>query len=647
MQKFVWENSEAPSDWQKSKPAPWEPAVTNLALGKTLKDQLLLGHDAASGETATITPSHLSTHMHVLGASGVGKSFFLEGMIKTLILQGKGVCLIDPHGDLYERVLDFCTWLHVRYPKQRIVERVIPFNVAERQHIFGFNPVARNARVMTYQVVALMEAIRKAWGQDSFDQTPRLARWLFNAAYALIEADLTLVQSKHLLDPKPNQYRDGIVQRLKSPDIKAEWEYLSAVRDKERNEFTESSFNRLRPFVMNEVISAIIGRQRRTVNFPSVLDGQKILLINLARQNTISEDYQQMLGTLLVNELLTAAFARPRGQRAPFYCFIDEFSRFVTKDICEILDGGRKFGLHLILAHQHLNQLKQKDPEVYYSTLTNARLKSVFGGLAEEDLDLMSKELYTGELDPEQVKQEIWHTVFEPVETTRIIETQTNSESSGSSSGYITHSSFADSTMYIPGSGLFSVPEQVGNTRTEGYGRGDSDGHQNASSYGSSRAVVPWYEFHKTSELSSREFRSLEEQLYLKKAQLKRQPNQHHAFLMPGQSVQILKTGTLIDHGEEITDRHREQFKDEAYANAGYFDSPETILQEQHALEVRLLTDARSTVVIESGPVIDAEFVEEPAPSSKRKPRTKPQKPKPNIYDTILPLPQKDRDQQE
>src|SRR5262249_28596820 len=155
------------------------------------------------------------------------------------------------------------------------------------------------------------------------------------------------------------------------------------------------------------------------------------------------------------------------------------------------------------------------------------------------------------------------------------IETQTQSESSGSSSGYITHTSFADSTMYIPGSGMLSVPELTGYTRTDGSGRGNSSGYQSASSYGSSCAVVPWYEFHKTSELSSREFRSLEEQLYIKKAQLKRQPNQHHAFLMPGQPVQILKTGTLIDHGAEITDRHREEFKDEAYASAGYFDSPE------------------------------------------------------------------------
>ena len=77
-----------------------------------------------------------------------------------------------------------------------------------------------------------------------------------------------------------------------------------------------------------------------------MLGSNKVLLVNLARQNTISDDSQKMIGTLLVNELLTAAFARSKSERTPFYLFIDEIQHFVTKDICEILDGGRKFGLH-------------------------------------------------------------------------------------------------------------------------------------------------------------------------------------------------------------------------------------------------------------------------------------------------------------
>jgi hypothetical protein len=642
MQDNEWENLQGIAEWQQNKPAPWEKRAHNL--GKLLKDRLHIGTDLITNEPLLIEPKQLSTHLHVLGASGVGKSFFLEGLIKTLIIQGHGLCLIDPHGDLYHRVLDFCTWLHIKHPKQGIAKRVIPFDVAESKQMLGFNPMARNARVMTYQVVALMEAIRKAWGQNSFNDTPRLARWLFNTAYAVIEAELTLIQSKHLLDPKPNLQRDAIIQRVKHPDIRGEWEYIAGLRDKERNEFVESSYNRMFQFVQNEVISRILGRRERALDFPSVLSGQKILLVNLARQNTISEDNQRMLGTLLVNELLTAAFARPREERTPFFLFIDEFSRFVTKDICEILDGGRKFGLHLVLAHQHLNQLKQNDPEVYYSTLTNARLKSVFGGLGEEDLDLLGRELYTGEQDPMKIKQEIWRTMYEPVETTRVVEAESESRAEGRSHGHLTHESLGSSELMIPGSGGLAGPEVTSMTMMHGSAFGDSDVSSGADSSGRSRSLVPWYEYHKKEELSSREFWNLEEQLYLKKAQLKRQPNQHHAFLMPDSNVQMLKTGNLVDHGKLITDSQRGELKAEAFEHAGCFDTAENVRREQAQLEDRLLAPETIEVsVIESSAEADSIKTEAEKAMQQQPRRTRPQKPKSNStksnpYDSVTPL---------
>src|ERR1044071_6690762 len=186
---------------------------------------------------------------------------------------------------------------------------------------------------MPYQVVALMEAIRKCWGQVTFQETPRLARWLFNAAYAVVDSKLTLLQTRHLLDTKSNQYRPAITQRITNPDIKAEWEWLSSIKDEKREERTESCFNRIRLFVNHEISQPIIGQTTRTIDFPAVLSDRKILLVNLAGQSAISGDDQQLLGTLIVNELLTAAFARPKESRTPFYLAIDEFQHFVTKDI--------------------------------------------------------------------------------------------------------------------------------------------------------------------------------------------------------------------------------------------------------------------------------------------------------------------------
>src|ERR1700693_4099410 len=196
-------DSQSPARWQQSSP-PQDHWESRLQQARHIPPAgLFLGTNLANSLPVFLTPKLLSTHLHILGSTGVGKSFLMEAIIKSLILQGCGVVLIDPHGDLYHRLLAFCAWLDLQKPQLQLNRRVVPFDVAETQNIIGFNPVSRNARVMTYQVVALMESIRKSWGQGSFQETPRLARWLFNVAYALVSANLTFIQAQDLVNPGP------------------------------------------------------------------------------------------------------------------------------------------------------------------------------------------------------------------------------------------------------------------------------------------------------------------------------------------------------------------------------------------------------------------------------------------------------------
>ncbi len=614
MAKYRWdemppptrlEEQEDPKEyWARRLKQARETPANGIRLGKNLQTQLPI----------FITPEQLNTHMHVVGATNVGKSYFLEGMMKQLIQGGHGICLIDPHGDLYHRMLDFCTYMNIEEPGLQLAKRVIPFDVGETQSLLGFNPVQRNARVMTYQVVALMEAIRKCWERTSFAETPRLARWLFNTGFAVVDGKATFLQAYDMVDPKPNPYRDGIMQRISNPQIRSEWEWIASMKADKREERLESTFNRIREFVGHEMLRLILGQYTNTIDFADVLEGRKILLVNLAKQNTISEDNQHLLGTLLVNELLTAAFARRSGQRTPFYLFLDEFQHFVTKDMCEILDGGRKFGLHLILAHQHLSQLKEKDPEVYYSVMTNARLKAVFGGLIDDDLDVLAKELFTGELDPSEIKDEIWQTKYRPVETTRVVLAESSAHVDSQSSGEITHASLINGETYIPGSAFLS-PELSMLSSTSATSSGTTSSQGSADSYNETRTEVPWYEYHEYKELSTRTFRSLEEQLYIKKGQMKRQAGQHAAILIPDTNVQIAKTPTLKDL--PVRDRDRREFIQACMENAGCFKSPHEAEREIEALKNKLLLDARPVAASyqTDSPVLE---FSEPPPSTFR-----------------------------
>ncbi len=536
--------------------------------------------------------------MHVVGATGGGKSFFLESIIRQLIVRGDGICLLDPHGDLYHRILSFCAYLNTKRPELNLAKRIIPFDIAETKNILGFNPVQRNARVMTYQVVALMEAIRKSWGQTSFYETPRLARWLFNTAFAVVDSKTTFLQMYNMVNPGPDKFRPAITKRLSDPVIREEWEFLENLTFDKREGRIESCLNRLKPFLGHEVIKFILGQQSKTVSFESVLSEKKIVLVNLARQRIISEDDQKMLGTLIVNELLTAAFARPQNDRPPFYVCIDEFQKFVTKDICEILDGGRKFGLHLIIAHQFLNQLKEKDPEVYYSTLTNTRIKAVFGGLDDKDLDILAKEMYAGSFSPYIVKDEIWQTKYEPRETTRTIITESDSSSESESSGQVSHVSLASGEVYIPGSNFLASSEQQSTSHSQTSGESESRARQKSRSSGASRTEVPFFEYHAYKELSSRTFLSLEEQLYIKKAQMKRQPTQHFCLLAPDQEVQIGKSLTVKNLS--VSDSEERDFRRTCFEESGCFSGPEEIRQEISSLEQQLLSETQETIEVDT-----------------------------------------------
>jgi hypothetical protein len=209
------ENWDSPSIARWQQPPPPDHWERRLQRARSIPPAgLLLGSNLATSQPVFLTPALLATHLQILGSTGVGKTFLMEALIKSLIMQGFSVTVIDPNADLYHRLLAFCAWLSLQKPQLQLHRRVVPFDVADTRNICGFNPVARNARVMTYQVVALMESIRKAWGQGSFEESPRLARWLFNVAYALVSANLTLVQAQHLVNPASNPMRSAITGRI-------------------------------------------------------------------------------------------------------------------------------------------------------------------------------------------------------------------------------------------------------------------------------------------------------------------------------------------------------------------------------------------------------------------------------------------------
>jgi hypothetical protein len=528
------------------------------------------GNDPKTSEPLYIKPETLATHMQVIGGSKTGKSFFLQVLARELIRspQRPSVIVLDPHGSLYDELIDFCVYAGLS-------DRVIYFN-PRTTPIIGYNPLQRHGKAEPYyQAVMVLEAFRKVWGQQGFETTPRLNRWLYNSIMATIEADLTMEEQLILLHPQKrlDPLREVITQGISNDFVKYDWQWYLNQSDRVREERTESSAARLHPFLQNPYIQNILTQQQRVFTFDDALRQGKIVLVNLSAHEggKIPTDHAHLLGTLLVNDLLAACFRRPQRERErhPAYLILDEFQHFVTKDICVILNEGRKFGLHLILGHHHMGPIRERDPEVYYSVLTNATTKVIFGGISVDDAELLGRQI--GRFNLNERKLEIHTPYFEP--KLKWVEIVTEHE--GTAWNESVAEAIGSGAVYDPDGGFFSDPEVRSRSELTSSVKTQSE----SSSSGRSVARTPLTTYIPKEHLSSVTFRSLEEQLRRIVESLMDQPSQYAAIKVRGKPLRFFKVPTIKPL--IVRDHFRREFKEQVIESAPYYHSPEEIKQER------------------------------------------------------------------
>ena len=154
-----------------------------------------------------------SRHIYVVGKTGVGKSTLLENMIIADIQAGKGVGVVDPHGELAEKILDFI-------PEERL-DDVIYFDPSDMEYPIAFNPMEQVGNEFRHLVASgIMGVFKKIW-PDAW--SARMEYILNNTLLALLELpDATLLGIFRMF-AEP-EYRKKIVDNLKDPVIKAFWQ---------------------------------------------------------------------------------------------------------------------------------------------------------------------------------------------------------------------------------------------------------------------------------------------------------------------------------------------------------------------------------------------------------------------------------------
>jgi hypothetical protein len=289
------------------------------------------------------------SHMYLIGKTGTGKSTLLERLIAHDIQSGRGLALLDPHGDLVEAVLR-------EIPASR-TQDVIYCNAPDRSRPFGFNPLSNvPSSKKALAASSLVGVFRKIWS-DSWG--PRLEHILRNALLALLDQpEATLADILRLLDdPK---YRQTCLQSVRNEQVKTFWakEY-ETYPARFRAEAIAPIQNKVGAFLADPLLNSILTQPKSSFNLRQIIDEGKIFLVNLAK-GKLGEDTSSLLGSLLVSSIGMSALRRadtPEERRRDFYLYLDEFHNFTTLGLAGMLSELRKYRLNLILAHQYLSQL--------------------------------------------------------------------------------------------------------------------------------------------------------------------------------------------------------------------------------------------------------------------------------------------------
>ncbi|MBI5413334.1 type IV secretion system DNA-binding domain-containing protein [Candidatus Peregrinibacteria bacterium] len=291
-------------------------------------------------------------HIYIIGKTGMGKSTLLENMILSDIKSGRGVAVVDPHGDLADHVMDFV-------PSHRTND-VILFDPADRDFPVAFNMLenvdpAYNTIVASGLVGIFKKIYAESWG-------PRLEHILRNTILALLEyPNTTMLGITRILQDA--QFRRRVVKKIQDPIVKSFWvNEFEKMEPRMRSEAISPILNKVGQFLASPIIRNIVGQPKSSINLRFAMDNKKIVIVNLSK-GKIGEDNSSLLGAMIITKFQLDAMSRATQQekdRTDFYLYVDEFQNFATESFATILSEARKYRLDLTMANQYVSQMPEE-----------------------------------------------------------------------------------------------------------------------------------------------------------------------------------------------------------------------------------------------------------------------------------------------
>ena len=299
-------------------------------------------------------------HLYIIGKSGVGKTKLLELFIRQDVSYGHGLCLIDPHGDVIEEILDYI-------PKERIQDVCI-IDPTDLNFPVSFNPLANVDPMFKFQLTqGLIEVFQKQFGANWTPRLEHVFRFtclaLLDYPHATMRGMISMLTDRNYRQKVVEYITDDMVKRFFAIEF-ADWS------EKFDTDAIIPLVNKLGQFLSDPLLRNIFGQKENKIDISELMNQQKIILINLSK-GRLGEENSSFLGSIFLTKIKQAGMERaaiPESERRDFYLYVDEFQNVVTQTFENILSEARKYALNLTMAHQYVGQIL---PKVHQAVLGN------------------------------------------------------------------------------------------------------------------------------------------------------------------------------------------------------------------------------------------------------------------------------------
>ncbi len=367
------------------------PAPLTLKQSKDL--DVYFGQNIYGGTTTKIglNLEERRRHMYIIGATGTGKSTLLSSMIKQDIEHNKGLAIIDPHGDLIDKILNLIPNNRINnvvYFNPDDIANPIALNLLELTPGLSEDDALREKEFIAESIISLFHKLYPS------NYAPRMEYILRNTIYtAFTIPDATLFTVYKLLSNTP--YQKSVTNFLDDENLKDFWTYeFGKAGDYQKVQMISPVTNKIGRFLFSPTAKRILEQPRSSINFDDIMDSGKILLCNLSK-GKLGEDTSELFGIMLMTKIQLAALKRARvddEHRKDFYLYVDEFQNFATPAFAQILSEARKYRLNAILAHQTTAQVEDKS--LINITLANTGTVICFRTANPDDERLLLPQFY-------------------------------------------------------------------------------------------------------------------------------------------------------------------------------------------------------------------------------------------------------------